>query len=87
MHTIILSLILNDILLTISEPQPGRHLPCRLLPDPGPPQSLTATVHVCEAPASSPATALVLTSLATGHTGGGIVGQFPCLQHPNLHCH
>ena len=46
MHIIILLLILNDILLTISELQPGRRLPCRLLPDPGPPQPLTAPVYV-----------------------------------------
>ena len=46
MHIIILLLILNDILLTISEPQPGRRLPCRLLSDPGPPQPLTAPVYV-----------------------------------------
>ena len=84
MHIIILSLILNDILLTISEPQPGRRLPCCLLPDPGPPQPLTAPAHVRPLPHHLP---LVLTSLATGHTGGGIVGQFPGLQHPDLHCH
>ena len=84
MHFIILLVILNDILLTISEPQPGRHLPCRLLPDPGPPQPLTAPVYVRPLPHHL---SLVLTSLATGHTGDDIVGQGPCLQHPNLHCH